>query len=557
MISRNHASAAQRPLDSDLCIVGGGPAAISLALALGESGRTVILIVGGGWAQTNANRDLNRGAHLTNGSHEPLEQNRRRQYGGASAVWGGRCVPFDPIDFEPRGWVPDSGWPIAFETLRPYYRRAAELCQVGIPEFDAHRAFPARRREIISGLDSAQVVSYPLERWSPPINFAAAYGPRLARNPNVRVLLDAHALRMVPAPSGKSIASVSAVMGGKGLVIRAHRFVLAAGGIENPRLLLNSASHLFPSGVGNRNDNVGRYYMSHLSGNYAQILPRFPRQLLADFERDANGVYCRRRWWIAEEAQRAERLLNTVFFLTYSNGEAGQRDPGHASRVAAKSLQAILQPGAPRQIWKRAREFGPGLAKASYNLMRYGLPHVPALLDRGVRRLARRRLPVMLPMNGSSQWGLYFQAEHAPHRESRLTLSPTELDGLGVPRLDVQIGFDPLDVESVVRAHEIFVANYRRRNVGTVLYTESGLREYLARQIESFNSAAHHIGTTRMSDDPRTGVVDRNAQVHGVDNLFVAGSSVFPTGGHANPTFTLLAQTLRLADHLIGAPAAV
>ena len=155
-------------------------------------------------------------------------------------------------------------------------------------------------------------------------------------------------------------------------------------------------------------------------------------------------------------------------------------------------------------------------------------------------------------MKGSQHWGLYFQSEHGPHRESRLSLSPSEVDRLGVPRLDVQIGFAPQDIESVVRAHEMFVANYRRKNLGTIVYSESGLREYLSRQIQTFNSAAHHIGTTRMSEDPRRGVVDRNSRVHGVDNLFVAGSSVFPTGGHANPTFTLLAQTLRLGDHLLG-----
>ncbi len=556
MIYKISASTLPSSLESDFCIIGGGPAAISLALALGTAGRKITVIVGGGWSQTAANRDLHRGAQLPNRSHEPLEENRRRQFGGASSVWGGRCVPFDPIDFEARDWVPDSGWPFPMDALQPYYRRAAELCQVGAPDFDAHHAFPTRSREIIAGLDSSQIVSYPLERWSPPIDFAATYGARLARNPHVQVLLDAHALRLVATPDGRRIASVNAVRGGQGLVIRAERFVLAAGGIENPRILLNSVAPRFPTGVGNQNDNVGRYYMSHLSGNYAQLIPFHPQELRADFERDAKGVYCRRRWWIPAEAQRNERLLNTVFFLAHSGSVEGQRDPSLAARNAAKSVQAILRQGNPRQIWRKARELGPVLGRASFDLARYGLPHVPALIGRGIKRLSPRRLPCMLPMKGSQHWGLYFQSEQAPHRESRLTLSRSEVDRLGMPRLDVQIEFGRQDVESIVRAHEIFVANYRRKNLGTILYSEGGLREYLDRQIRFFNSAAHHIGTTRMADDPRVGVVDRDARVHGVDNLFVAGSSVFPTGGHANPTFTLLAQTLRLADHLLAMKAA-
>jgi choline dehydrogenase-like flavoprotein len=101
-----------------------------------------------------------------------------------------------------------------------------------------------------------------------------------------------------------------------------------------------------------------------------------------------------------------------------------------------------------------------------------------------------------------------------------------------------------------VASHTLFVNQFRARNLGEITYDEAGLRLYLRKRITAYNSASHNIGTTRMSEDPRTGVVDQHAKVHGVSNLYVAGSSVFPTGGHANPTLTIVAHALLLADHL-------
>lgn len=536
-------------LSTDLCIIGGGPAAISMALRLASSGQTITVVAGGGWSETVTNQDLNRGVVSPTSAHEPLEENRRRQFGGASAVWGGRCIPFDPIDFERRSWVPDSGWPFTYDDLLPYYHEAAELCQIGAFEFNAQTAFP-HTREIIAGLDSEEIVSYPMERWSPPVNFARAYQSELEKSETIQVLIDAHVLRLDMNDEPDRISAVTVSMEGVTFSIQADQFVLAAGGIENARLLLSSASTYFPTGLGNQHDNVGRYYMAHLDGTYASLDPTDRTRLQADFERDADGVYCRRRWWLAESAQKEKGLLNTIFFLYHSDSQNGHRDVLFSSRYVAKSMLSIVGQKSVKGAIQKLRELSPSIREHVANIASNGLSQVPELVQLGIKRLSKRRLPFILPSKKSRYWGLFFQAEQRPNRDSRVYLSASEKDAFGMPRAEVHMAFTEEDITSIVTAHQLFINTFRQNKLGEVIYSEEGLRQFLRKQILEFNSSAHHIGTTRMSDNPRTGVVDRDSRVYGLTNLYVAGSSVFPTGGHANPTLTIVAHTLMLADHL-------
>lgn len=549
MISQKNDFQNGQVLTADVCLIGGGPAAISMALRLAASPQNVLVITGGGWSETSANQDLHRGVVAPGGSHEPLEENRRRQFGGASAVWGGRCIPFEPIDFKPRAWVPDSGWPITYETLLPYYGQAAKLCQIGDFSFTAHEAFPTAKREILAGFDTDEIVSYPLERWSPPINFAKAYRMELERSARIRVLLDAHVLSLQMQACSDRITHVEVAIGEIRIIVKASTFVLAAGGIENPRLLLASANACFPTGLGNQHDNVGRYYMAHVDGTYAELNLENRDNLLVDFERDA-GVYCRRRWWIPEPTQERRKLLNTIFFLYHPGTTNGHRDVLFSSRYVVKSVGSIIGQKSVGGALRKLRELSPSIREHTGTIARDGLTQIPDLIRLALKRMAKRRLPFILPARNTTRWGLYFQAEQSPNRESRVYLSTSATDAFGMPRAEVNIAFSEADVNSVVTAHNLFVENLKTKRAGDVRYSEQGLRQYLAKQLKTFNSAAHHIGTTRMSDDPRTGVVDRNAKVYGLTNLYVAGSSVFPTGGHANPTLTLVAQALRLADHL-------
>ncbi|MGI4824434.1 MAG: GMC oxidoreductase [Janthinobacterium lividum] len=549
IVTKNTFQAGQL-VTTDLCIIGSGPAAISLALNLDASPLKVIMLTGGGWTETIASQDLYRGAVSPAGSHEPLEENRRRQFGGTSAAWGGRCIPFEPLDFKARSWVPDSGWPLSYEDLLPYYYQAAELCQIGSFEFDAQKAFPGSQPEILAGLDSEELVSYPLERWSTPVHFGKTYRSILENSANIQVWLDAHVVKLQTADDSDAVSHVEVSWQGGQLGVKAQRFVLATGGIENARLLLASTSPRFPAGLGNQHDNVGRYYMVHLSGTYADVKLRDRGLLRADFERDSGGVYCRRRWWFPEPVQAANKMLNNIFFLYHANTDNGHRDVLFSSRFVAKSMLSVLGQQSMGQKVKQAQQLLPAIREHSANIAKNGLWEIPDLLRLGLKRMAKRRLPFLMPSKRNAYWGLYFQAEQAPNRESRVCLSESEKDAFGIPRAEVKLAFLEADIESVVTAHTLFINRFNAQNLGEIHYEEGNLRRYLRKRIAAYNSASHHIGTTRMAEDPRKGVVDKQAKVHGVSNLYIAGSSVFPTGGHANPTLTIVAHALLLADYL-------
>ena len=516
-------------LSADVCIIGGGPAAISMALQLSAAQHKVIIIAGGGWTETSTNRELYKGIVTPQGSHEPPEKMRRRQFGGGSAVWAGRCVPFDTIDFEHRPWVQESGWPMAYEEMLPYYQQACHVCRIGTFDFTPHTVFPDKQQETIAGFDQEGSLENRLERWSPPVHFARTYKAELEGSHHVQVLLDAHALKIEMQNGPDRVTCVAIAAGAARATVSADFFVLATGGIENARLLLASANEYFPTGLGNQHDNVGRYYMTHITGIYAKLNPYHRDKVMFDFEKDRDGVFCRRRWWVPEAAQQKHSLLNTIFYLSHARSLIDDR-----SAVFSAAYNFTKQVVAAS-----------GIRRALRQAVRKSDRH-PALL-RGLYKLG---FPSLLPSKKSSYWGLFFQAEQVPNRESRITLSKTQKDALGMPRVEVNIAFKDIDTESLVRAHNLFAKRYRESGVGEIVYSEEGFREYLQHRLTHFNSYAHHMGTTRMSEDPGTGVVDRNAKVFGIDNLFVAGSSTFPTGSHANPTLTVVAQAIRLADHI-------
>jgi choline dehydrogenase-like flavoprotein len=541
-------------LDADLCIIGGGPAGITLALELANSGKQVVLLVGGARRETATNRDLYRGFSDPPGSHEPLEENRPRVWGGGTTVWGSRCVPFDPVDFEAREWIPNSGWPIRYEEMAAYQARANELCEAGDNQYDARVALPGTQPEMIAGLDNAELATWPLERWGPPTNFARRYEPPLAAAGNVRVLLHAHATRLQLAPGGGSLEEVlAATSPGRAFRVRAKRYVLACGALENARLLLAS-NDVAACGVGNESDCVGRYYQSHLFGVVAWAQLRDPAHgFMYEFERDRAGVYCRRRFWLTPEAQRARRAGNAIgFFFRPPFGSAVHRSALFSATYLGKFFLTTLKRYSLREGWRRVRENRRALGEHFRVVLRNApglVPQVARLIRQ--RFFAKRRLPIVLTPRKANHFHLFYQSEHAPNRESRVVLH-AEKDDFGMPRLDVRIRFGEADFATPIELHRVLKERFLASGVGDFHYDEDALRTKLAEEVHRFNSNAHHIGTTRMSDDPGHGVVDRHGRVHTVDNLYVAGASVLPTSSHANPTLTLVALTLRLAAHLKG-----
>lgn len=533
----------------DVCVVGGGPAGIALARRLGAAGRSVLLLESGGTRETERGRDLNRGSAHPPGSHEPLEENRRRQWGGTSAVWGGRCIPYDALDLQKRPWVPGSGWPIDPTELHTYYPEATVLCEAGGMDFDARSALPDSPK-MLPGLDDDAIVTHPLERWSPPTHFGQRYSADLDRLRTVTVLLDATCSHVQLTPDGDSVDHLRVTnLAGHTRAIRARTYVLAAGGMENARLLLSS-DDVAADGIGNQADNVGRYYQTHLFGCVAELelAPDAPPAHVG-FDRDADGVYCRRRIWITPEAQAEHRLLNTVFFAARPPaGASGHRGALFSAVYLLKTLRSVIrQPRRARTLLRHERAV---LLEHARAFLRQA-PQALAELARQARAryLQERRLPSILPEDGLPSYFLQFQAEQTPNRNARLRLGE-ERDALGMRRLVVESQVTDADIESVLAAHRLLDARLRATRLGRLRYEEQDLEHALREFAANVNSHAHHIGTTRMSQDPQDGVVDSDCRVHGVANLYLAGGSVLPTSSHANPTLTIVALALRLADHL-------
>ena len=542
-------------LQADVCVVGAGPAGIALALALEGQGLRVLLLEAGRRPRDRRAQALYEG-DLANAHHSPPHRYRLRGLGGSSAIWGGRCMPFDPIDFEARPWVPHSGWPLSFEDLLPHYEAANALAEAGRHAYEAHEALPGAQ-PLVAGFASEIVRTSSLERFSCPTDFGRRYANRLRASRDIHVLQGAicTAVRLDPrigtgpgphAPAVQRVEELAlATLEGNRLQVQARAAVLAAGGLENARLLLCS-SDVVPQGVGNRHDVVGRYYMCHLAGNLGTLsLHGSPSAVRHGYEMAPEGVYCRRRLSIAPAHQRAHGLLNAVARLHFPR----IADPAHGSGVLSGLF--LARRFIRYEYGRRLHDGGmpsPGqLARHTVNVLRDGAA-IAAFLGHWLARrtLASRKFPSVILANRTNCFSLEVQGEQQPHPASRVTLSH-RADALGMRCLQVDWRYRPQDIDSVARTLALMAAEFERSGTGHLHVDRYALEEDLLRYGAY---GGHHIGTTRMGRDPRTSVVDADARVHDVDNLYIAGSSVFPTSSQANPTLTLLALALRLAGHL-------
>jgi len=529
-------------LTADVCIVGAGAAGITLAMELLATGLTIIVLEAGGKSKAGPSQGLYQGELNDPVRHLPLDQARYRQLGGTTSLWGGRCIPFDSLDFDRREWISHSGWPFTQKEIDGYYRRAHSYCECGEYDYRVSTALPGAPPSMLPGFDDGDVNTSGIERWSPPTQFGKVYRPILTRADNLRVLLHALAVELQASSDGKRIDSVDvATFSGRRFTVRARTTVLAGGGLETTRLLLASR-RVHREGIGNHSDWLGRGYMSHIHGVIASVTLTAGQDVMFGYEADPQGVFCRRRIAFSEEAQRRHRLLNLYMLL--DRPLVG--DPGHGNAVlsAAFLLKRLLGGRQQEQLgkgkyslyWRHIKNILAGSPQALSVLPKFGRK----------RLLQRRRIPSLLMRSRSNTYYLYFQSEQVPHRDNRVTLDDAR-DEFGTPRLRLHFEVTEQDRQSVQRAHELIDQELRRQNCGYLTYLGNDVSQ-LMRDVKAV--LGHHIGTTRMSADPSQGVVDEQCRVHGVANLFVASSSVFPTSSHANPTLTIVAMALRLADHL-------
>jgi choline dehydrogenase-like flavoprotein len=501
-------------LEGEVCVVGAGAAGISLTRRLLAAGHSVVLLESGGLDYEAPTAALNAGENRGEEYYD-LEDSRLRFFGGTTAIWGGRCAELDSIDLEKRDYVPHSGWPIAFAELQRWYDQARPL--FGLPP---RRPSPDDLRRNGVPLPRFEALETPLWSFDRRFSrFAWDSCEDLEADPKCQIVT--HATVTAFYAAGKGIERVEARALGKGqLTVRAKHFVLAAGGIENPRLLL-------ASGLGNGHDQVGRYFMEHPHARGGRIVGGAAWALLKAFGRRhrVRGQDLAALIAPSEALQRREGILNTSLTIVARQPEGRRQFVGMKAYTGIKHRMAPTRRG--RTLWMATK-------KAAGWAQRHVDPARPWLLHK----------------LGSLDVALLVRGEQAPNPDSRVMLTG-ERDAMGVPRVALDWRLSQIDVRSVSVLVEALGRELDRLGLGSV-EPASWLDDGAWKTDPLISShpigGYHHMGTTRMGDDPKSSVTDAQGRVHGMGNLWVAGSSLFPTGGWANPTVTIVALALRSAD---------
>ena len=525
---REHGDAALD--ETDVCIVGAGAAGITLARRLMQLGHSVCMLESGGLDFEQPTQDLYRGANVGMPYYD-LDQSRLRFFGGTTSIWGGRCALLDPIDFERREWVPHSGWPISRADLDRYYRFAHTQFELGEFNYEdriwsilgvtPHEFDPDR---LTTGLWRFDEKS---ER------FGTSRSKDLFDAPNVRIVLHANAVHLQADPNARTLRHIVVrPLDGTAREVKSRHYVLACGAIENARLLLSS-NDVEARGIGNSRDQVGRYFMEHPTGRIGRVHTARPYEMWDAFQKRfmPSGPPLAPVLRLGDATQRSTRALNSVATFKL------QRPPALGVPLGNRIYQNLKHGIAPD---RRGRALD------------HAYRGVRAWFHREIRGAFER----LRSRVGNSGLYLIVRGEQAPNPDSRVRLSSAR-DALGNFRADLAWQLSEADKHSARVFADTFDAELRRLGLGHVEPSEwlasPGPQWPVDPTVGNHPIAGYHqMGTTRMSADPAEGVVTADCNVFGYDNLFVAGSSVFSTSGWANPTLTLAALALRLADHLDG-----
>jgi choline dehydrogenase-like flavoprotein len=531
--------------ETDVCVIGTGPAGLTLIKDLAAEPIRICAVESGGREFEQSAQALSEGTTISPDGYPShlLTAARRRQFGGTANLWDDelnagegdelvRLVPLDAIDFEKRDWVPHSGWPFDKSHLDPFYERALQLGGAGpfayeVSDWKSHHSelpVPATRlRTRMSQFGSRTIFTRDLPN-------------ALASADNVFVYLNATLLELIVRENRVQRARI-AVSPDHEFQISAKLFVLAAGGIENARLLLLSDS-VQPRGLGNEHGLVGRFFMDH---------PTFRLGVLSPVDRNlfrsaglydhhvVNGVPVMGKFTFRQEVLRREQMLNICATLTPRGRSYESRAVNIVKRAAESQSKAAAK-----------------LLRAEFRSIATGWDEV---LLKGYEWLTSKQPHYFENKGGWSRlpnnqrryrkFEISCLAEQSPNPENRVALG-NGLDRLGQRKVQLHWGWSELDLQSIRRAQEILKEEVEECGLGqfeTQLQLDCGQPPQVA-------SPHHHLGTTRMHTDPREGVVDEDCRVHGISNLYLTGSSVFPTGGFANPTLTIIALALRLSYHL-------
>lgn len=504
-------------LDTEVCIVGAGAAGITIAREFINSPFRVTLLESGGMDYSQKTEDLYEGQSIGR-PYLDLTTCRLRYFGGTTNHWGGWCLPYDAIDFESREHLPYHGWPFPRSYLDAWYPRAQEVCKIG--PFDYQPSSWGIRSDEVPAPFSGPDFKVKILQVS-SVFFGPVYAPELRRAPRVTVYLHANAFDFRTGEKDAEVDELTVkTLSGVNFSVRARIYILATGGIENARLLLASGKE-GGKGLGNEHDLVGRFFMVHLVYSGGTIIPAHPRMTF-DFrtegEREIGGSKHSFVSFIGlqSETMRRLRLPNMMISWGYKFSPVVH---------GVNALKRIIDGQDSRQ------ELVADLSTVVRNLEGVG--------EFVVRKeLFGEGIPIEALNVGCT-------SEQEPNPKSRVMLG-SKRDQLGMPEVVLDWQLVDEDKRKAAVILQLLATETGRAGFGRLRpsLTEGG------HWPSDFYGNQHQMGTTRMHRDPTLGVVDEHCRVHSLANLYVAGSSVFPAGGANNPTLTIVALALRLADHV-------
>jgi choline dehydrogenase-like flavoprotein len=523
----------------DVCICGGGAAGLTVALDLVGSGLRTCVLESGSFRREHSTQSLYEGRNISriyeddgDSFRDYLRSTRSRFLGGSSNCWGGWCRPFDEIDFAKRKWVPHSGWSISKTELLPFYVRAHNVLKLGPFEYDPmywQEAICSPRFQTLPF--NKGLVTTEISQFSPPVRFGRDYRKEIAKATDVVTILHANVVDLETNAVNNQVQRVHVRnLSGVRFSVQSRYVVLAAGGIENARLLLAS-NQRHKTGLGNEHDLVGRFFMEHAavpSGRLVFTKPVSGTDVYdaAHFYRNqrlsVNGVPVAAHFGISEAEQERHGILNSRTFIQPIYAYPDDGTP------AVESLRNLYNL-ASRFYKHRQFRFSDGI-----NIV----AHPGVITTAILARLTKASRYV-------AGYRIVHIVEPGPNPDSRVTLD-TERDRLGMPK--VVLDWRPTDLQrrTITVAQRLIGAELNRLGIGYVEEWEPPATSWP----KDMYWVWHHIGTTRMHQDPSKGVVNETCRVHSVPNLYISGSSVFPTAGKDMPTLTIVAMALRLADHL-------
>jgi len=517
------------PADTDLAIVGAGVMGLAICRHLmAHSQRRILLLEEGDLVDTEASAAVPAEAN-SGDLPSAVAGSRARGFGGSSRRWGGQALPFSPLDLADRPFLQErGGWPISWEELNRYYPAVDRFLGLSDLPFTCD----LWRREAVTGpFRGGADLELTLSKYSPHAYLAAVHHGAIARSPQVSCLLNARVAALDLNPQAGSCRGLRIrSRQGRQLTIRAQVVVLCAGGIENARILLSSKAE---AGEGRLDpaDQVGRYYQDHVGFFAAQLEPlhwrRF-RHLFASFR--PGGQKYVPKLQLSPTLQRQEGLLAVI-------GNLDVQEHRHSARPCARRIYHSLRrrPGGSSE---------PGATLLDGLRLLRAAPESAAML---ATHLVERR--IALPR--TARFFLMANAECEPLPDSRITLG-RERDAFDLPRVQVHWRISDLTLVALRRYAQGLKASLEPAGIAAVTIS-AYLLDPAVNWKERAYSLYHHMGATRMANSAERGVVDGDGRVHGMANLYVAGTSILPSGSASNPSYTALALALRTADRLLRA----